>query len=144
MHLHALQHPHNYARPLYLNHKLVLYPISGVPLPLQGLIAILNPLAPWKQRLSLPPPNPFPKPAPSFAIIPVILLVFYAHKVKGFLNFFSFSPPSSLPHSYQKHVGWHPHLSLPSTTSVPAAGPWRRIWRWKGGEMTGAAPPPAS
>lgn len=147
MHLHTLQHPHNHVRPLYLNHKLVLYPISGVLLPLQGLITSLNPLSPLTERLSLPTPNLFPKPAPCFANIPVILLLFYAHKVKIILLLlllFSFSPPLFTPTFLPKACGVASPSHPPLHRLGPSCWPAEKELEVEGGEMTGAAPPPAS
>lgn len=85
-----------------------------------------NPLAAYKQRLS----PPFPKPAPSFSNIPLILLLFCAHEVKIFF-FPSLSPPSfSRAFLPRKRAGRHP---LPGARPSQLLAWWRRSWSWRGG-----------
>lgn len=104
-----------------------------------------GPFGPLETETFSPPPNPFPKPAPSFANIPVILLLFCAHEVKIF--FFSpplpFSPPPpSLPHSCRKRVGWHPLSQPPLRRLGPSC--WPRREGFGGGEGGDARSGPSS
>lgn len=115
------QHPPSNARPLHLNHKLAFLPAPCISIPSRAG----KPFG-CLQTETLPP---FPKPAPSFSNIPLILLLFCAHEVKIFF-FPSLSPPSFsgafLP---RKRAGRHP---LPGARPSQLLARWRS-WSWRGG-----------
>lgn len=96
-----------------------------------------GPFGPLETETFSPPPNPFPKPAPSFANIPVILLLFCAHEVKIFFFFPSspfLPPPPFTPTFLPKACGVaSPVPASPPPPRSQLLAPQRRIRRWRGG-----------
>lgn len=125
------QHPPSNARPLHLNHKLAFHPAPCISIPSRAG----KPFG-CLQTETLPP---FPKPAPSFSNIPLILLLFCAHEVKIFFFPLPFSPFLlwCIPAPKACRAA-----SPARCSSIPAAGPVEEL-ELEGG-MPAAAPPPAS